>query len=53
MPKHTPREIVEQCKMRWEVSLEALTEDDFEMEELKQQIEAADTILEEFRLEGI
>lgn len=51
--KHTPREMVEQCKMRWEVSLETLTENDFEAEELRQWIAAANCILDEFNLEGI
>ena len=52
-PKHTPREIVEQCKMRWEISLEGLTENDFEAEELEQWIAAANCILDEFNLERV
>ncbi len=63
-PKHTPREIVEQCKLRWEISLEDLADTDClslhdetatgkEMEELMQWIAAAVCILDEFRLEGI
>ena len=61
--KHTPREIVEQCKLRWEISLEDLADMDClslhdetttgkEMEELTQWIAAAVCILEEFRLKG-
>ena len=65
MPKHTPREIVEQCILRWEVSkdllwdgLEELTVEEqnksgFEIAELEQQIEAGKTILEEFNQEGV
>lgn len=65
MPKHTPREIVEECKLRWEVSIsnlldgvEELTAEDQneiyrELYELGQQIEASQTILDEFDKEGV
>lgn len=63
-PEHTPREIVEQCKLRWDISLDDLLDRDsytfdedarigVEMEELKQWLKAADCILDEFEKEGV
>jgi len=63
--KHSAREVVEQCILRWEVSkdgwldgIDELTVEEQneayrEVYELNQQIEAGQSILEEFRLEEI
>lgn len=66
IPKHTPREIVEQCICRWNVSLEALADADYsittmnedaaagvEMEQIAQWLLAAECILDEFEKEGV
>ena len=42
---HTPKEIIEQCMLRWSLS------DDFEKDELAHWMEAAETILEELERE--
>ena len=46
MFKHTPREIIEQCILRWQLS------DGFKPDELRHYIEAAQTILDELKVEG-
>lgn len=43
--KHTPKEIIEQCILRWQLS------DDFTESELKYWITAAETILAEFEID--
>ncbi len=50
MEKHTPREIIEQCILRWQVSKENATIQ--EVTELRYHIQAAQTILAEFEMEG-
>ena len=50
MERYTPREIIEQCILRWQVSKEDATIQ--EVTELRHCIEAAETILAEFEMEG-